>query len=92
MKIELSKVMKVYRGTLGKCCCGCAGRYRYASKTPGAVETQISDTVVRKQVTEMNELIEASAQDVSITVDASDPSYVSIEMPALNKLLIAYFA
>jgi hypothetical protein len=30
--IDLNKVVSVYSGKEGKCCCGCSGNHRYASQ------------------------------------------------------------
>jgi hypothetical protein len=58
-RITTEKVMDVYSGINGKCCCGCSGRYYYASdsvesgskKRGYAVdENEVSDRMVKKVV------------------------------------------
>ena len=34
--IDRSKVLSVYSGKAGKCCCGCAGKHTYASQYAAA--------------------------------------------------------
>lgn len=57
--IDLEKVVSVYSGKAGECCCGCSGKHTYASKykNQGAFlrgydfsENEISDAIVKRHV------------------------------------------
>ena len=87
-KIELSKVMSVYSGRDGKCCCGCAGTHSYASihreaasKDRGyeVTDEDISDRNVSRIVKKMNR-----SNDVDVS---GDHASLVVE----NRLYVAYF-
>ena len=57
--IDLEKVVSVYSGKSGMCCCGCSGKHTYASKYNDRgkeirgydiSENEVSDTIVKRHV------------------------------------------
>lgn len=89
--VNLALVKKVYSGKAGRCCCGCAGTYKYAtghvvqgSKERGypVTDAEVSDRSVKSVVNKINRAI---ASGIIPDVDAN---YVAVEIG--TRLYIAY--
>lgn len=97
--IDKSTIRSVYSGRAGKCCCGCSGNHRYASKyreesgkTRGypLLDEDVSDRSVSIIVNRLNRLI-AAGDDVrespGLRSEKGD-TYFSYETE--HRLIIAY--
>jgi hypothetical protein len=91
-KVVLEKVMSVYSGIDGKCCCGCSGKHTYASahvrtgsrhRGYPVKDDEVNDRVVKRVVNKINRLIDAG-EPVSI-----DEDFVSAVVG--RRVYIAYF-
>lgn len=90
MLLQTNQIMEVYSGKVGRCCCGCSGKYYFnsefikeASKARGyEVEPdEINDKMVRKVIKLINQADESSLD--------KNETYVSIEIG--ERLYIAYY-
>lgn len=68
LNVERANVKSVYSGKLDRCCCGCAGKYSYASTYRDQVskergyevcDDEVSDRSVSLVVNKMNKLFAA---------------------------------
>lgn len=93
LKIDLSKVMTVYSGKDGKCCCGCSGKHTVASAFAAAHEAthgyacrpeDVSDRTVKTIVGKMERAVETGAG----VLEDCDDSMVSVVVG--GRLYIAY--
>ena len=92
MIIDLSKVVSVYSGKNGRCCCGCAGKYTYpsalreqASKKRGYPVTndEVNDRTVRAIVRKVQEQIDAG------NIEFQNEDFVSTVVG--KRLYVVYF-
>jgi len=90
--IDLNKVMQVYSGKIGECCCGCSGTYKVASafrkeadKNRGCPhdDEDISDKSVR---TIVGKIERATINGVSPMIEYD---FVSVDVG--NRIYTAYF-
>lgn len=96
-QIDIDGVMRVYSGINGKCCCGCAGKYAYASKYRKIAskeqdckigDDEISDRTVKTIVNKMNKFL---------AILGNHPEYPDLLKKFVSivkgtRLYIAYFA
>ena len=91
VRITTDKVMSVYSGKNGKCCCGCAGKHYYASQFREfasehrgyeVTDNEVSDRMVTKVVGIIN-----SASSVEVPSTAA-PTFFSTVVG--ERLYIAY--
>ena len=87
VRITTDKVMSVYSGKNGKCCCGCAGKHYYASQFQKqasehrgyeVTDDEVSDRMVKRVVGIIN-----AAASVEV-----EPSFISAVVG--ERLYIAY--
>jgi hypothetical protein len=92
VKFKADFVRSVYSGKNGKCCCGCAGKHRYASalreeasKDRGyeVKDDEVNDRQVAKVVAIMND------RSIPFEKDGLQSDYVAKVVG--NRLYIAYF-
>ena len=81
-KIDINKVKKVYSGINGRCCCGCSGKYSYASKDGLSDLKEVNDRTVKMITNKINCLADDSSFEINET-------YASVVVG--NRLYIAYF-
>lgn len=88
-QVDVTKVMSVYRGKAGNCCCGCSGRHSYASAHVAAASKnrgyevasdEVSDRRVQNVVNDIND----HPSDIQWEAD-----FASLEIN--GRLLVAYF-
>lgn len=84
-KVDLSKVLSVYSGINGKCCCGCAGKHTSSSlsKKP---RSDVNDRTVKMIVNKINKLLENPIENEA---DYDDTYIAAVKG---NRLYIAYTA
>lgn len=100
--IGLSNVRDVYSGKAGKCCCGCSGKYFYASQHRESggrergypvTDDEISDRMIQKVTRMINEvftsIINGTDSLVDGVIDCMDEGFASIRVG--SRLYIAYW-
>lgn len=85
------RVVKVYNGKRGRCCCGCAGKYTYTSNHKDQAEKnfgKVNDRVVKQHLAKMKAAIENNHPEDNMELTIDD-DYVCVESG--DKMLIVHF-
>lgn len=94
-RIDITKVISVYSGKNGHCCCGCSGKHYYALKHVAAASkgrgyevtpNEVSDRMVKKVVNIINGILDGTNTDGKIEMVGDVTSVVVGE-----RLYIAYY-
>lgn len=94
-KVDINKVMSVYSGKDGACCCGCSGKHTYASKHVDiaskhrgykVMEDEVNDKVVKMIVNKINKVWDGKLDGIK---ENDDSDYTSVVVG--TRVYIAYY-